>query len=90
MPGTKENFVTIPWGDGTNDNIYMDFSKVAKGEPIQVSSDDNSSTQERGKVFEFKGKTDDSGQFQASAYLKVVQQVDNSLVATFEISPSIY
>ena len=90
MP-TGNNFVTIPWADGTNDNLYMDFSKLETGEPIQLSSDDNSSKKERAKIFEFKGNAVPSqSQYQASAFLKVVQQVDGSIVASFDMSDSIY
>lgn len=90
MP-TGNNFVTIPWADGTNDNLYMDFSKLETGEPIQLSSDDNSSKKERAKIFEFKGNVVPSqSQYQASAFLKVVQQVDGSIVASFDMSYSIY
>lgn len=88
---TGNNFVTIPWADGTNDNLYMDFSKLETGEPIQLSSDDNSSKKERAKIFEFKGNVVPSqSQYQASAFLKVVQQVDGSIVARFDMSDSIY
>lgn len=90
MP-TGNNFVTIPWADGTNDNLYMDFSKLEAGEPIQLSSDDNSSKKERAKIFEFKCNVVPSqSQYQASAFLKVVQQVDGSIVASFDMSDSIY
>lgn len=90
MP-TGNNFVTIPWADGTNDNLYMDFSKLETGEPIQLSSDDNSSKKERAKIFDFKGNVVPSqSQYQASAFLKVVQQVDGSIVARFDMSDSIY
>lgn len=90
MP-TGNNFVTIPWADGTNDNLYMDFSKLETGEPIQLSSDDNSSKKERAKIFEFKGNVVPSqSQYQASAFLKAVQQVDGSIVASFDMSDSIY
>lgn len=90
MP-TGNNFVTIPWADGTNDNLYMDFSKLETREPIQLSSDDNSSKKERAKIFEFKGNVVPSqSQYQASAFLKVVQQVDGSIVASFDMSDSIY
>lgn len=90
MP-TGNNFVTIPWADGTNDNLYMDFSKLETGEPIQLSSDDNSSKKERAKIFEFKGNVvPPQSQYQASAFLKVVQQVDGSIVASFDMSDSIY
>lgn len=90
MP-TGNNFVTIPWADGTNDNLYMDFSKLETGEPIQLSSDDNSSKKERAKIFEFKDNVVPSqSQYQASAFLKVVQQVDGSIVASFDMSDSIY
>lgn len=88
---TGNNFVTIPWADGTNDNLYMDFSKLGAGEPIQLSSDDNSSKKERAKIFEFKGNVVPSqSQYQASAFLKVVQQVDGSIVASFDMFDSIY
>lgn len=90
MP-TGNNFVTIPWADGTNDNLYMDFSKLEAREPIQLSSDDNSSKKKRAKIFEFKGNVVPSqSQYQASAFLKVVQQVDGSIVASFDMSDSIY
>ena len=90
MP-TGNNFVTLPWADGTNDNLYMDFSKLETGEPIQLSSDDNSSKKERAKIFEFKGNVVPSqSQYQASALLKVVQQVDGSIVASFYMYGSIY
>lgn len=85
------NFVTIPWADGTNDNIYMDFSKLESGEPIQLSSDENSSGIERAKIMEFKGNVIPSESlYQASAFLKVVQQVDGSIVVNFDMSDSIY
>ena len=88
---TGNNFVTIPWADGTNDNLYMDFSKLETGEPIQLSSDDNSSKKERAKIFEFKGNVVPSqSQYQASAFLKVVQQVVGSIVASFDMCDSIY
>lgn len=53
MP-TGNNFVTIPWADGTNDNLYMGFSKLGAGEPIQLSSDDNSSKRKELKFLSSK------------------------------------
>lgn len=32
---------TIPWGDGTSDNIYLDFAASAGDQQVLVSSDAN-------------------------------------------------
>ena len=51
----------------------------------------NPTKKERAKIFEFKGNVVPSqSQYQASAFLKVVQQVDGSIVASFDMSDSIY
>ncbi len=94
MPNTEGQFVTIPWDDGTRDNFYMDFSKIFFNETeIIVSSDHNNSGMQRSRVLAFKGTvpiTEEESKLQAVAYLKVVQQADSSVVASFELTPSIY
>ena len=87
-----ENLITIPWGDGTEDNFYMDFSNAANDQSIVVSSDENKTGLMRTKVLSFKGAMPDGTipEAQAVAYLKVVQQVDGLIVATFDNSYSIY
>lgn len=90
MPDGK--FVSIPWGDETQDCFYMDFSSIVNSNIIRVSSDTNSSGKERTKILVFKGAMPDgsSPEYQASAYLKVVQQIDGLVVATFENVTSVY
>lgn len=84
----QNTFVAIPWADGTTDYIYLNFSKVESTGIISVSSDSNNSGMERTKIFGFQGVNQEG--FQAVAYLRVLQQIDNLVVATFESQTSIY
>lgn len=83
--------ISIPWGDGTNQNFYLDFSNVQENGQILVTSDKNTQGIQRVKVIGFKGilseKVDNN---QPIAYLQVLQQTDNSVVATFDSNVSIY
>ena len=86
--------ISIPWGDGTNQNFYLDFSNVQENGQILVTSDKNTQGIQRVKVIGFKGisggisgKVDNN---QPIAYLQVLQQTDNSIVATFDSNVSIY
>ena len=87
----QNTFVAIPWADGTTDYIYLNFSKVESTGIISVSSDSNNFGMERTKIFGFQGVIPANQEgFQAIAYLRVLQQVDNLVVATFESQTSIY
>lgn len=90
MPGGK--YVTIPWSDGTSDNLYLDFSTIVEDYTVTVSSDKNTTGVERYKILKFKGAMPDGStpEYQAEAYLKLVQQVDDLVIATFENNTSIY
>nr|DAJ30138.1 MAG TPA: hypothetical protein [Caudoviricetes sp.] len=94
MPESKQDtnqFVSIPWEDGTADNFYLNFSYVISTGTITISSDKNSSNIVRTKTLVFKGATDDETQnTQASVYLHITQQVNNLVVATFVDTTSIY
>lgn len=92
--------ISIPWNDGTNQNFYLDFSNVQENGQILVTSDKNTQGIQRVKVIGFKGiseKVDNNQPIaykvdnnQPIAYLQVLQQTDNSIVATFDSNVSIY
>lgn len=75
--------ISIPWGDGTNQYFYLDFSKIQENDQVLVTSDKNTQGIQRVKVIGFKGISE-------IAYLQVLQQTDNSIVATFDSNVSIY
>ena len=81
----------IPWGDGTNQNFYLDFSNVQENGQILVTSDKNTNGIQRVKVIGFKGISEQVDNNQPIAYLQVLQQVDNTkVVATFDSIKSLY
>ena len=81
----------IPWGDGTNQNFYLDFSNVQENGQILVTSDKNTQGIQRVKVIGFKGISEKVDNNQPIAYLQVLQQVDNTkVVATFDSIKSLY
>ena len=80
----------IPWGDGTNQNFYLDFSNVQENGQILVTSDKNTNGIQRVKVIGFKGISEQVDNNQPIAYLQVLQQTDNSIVATFDSIKSLY
>ena len=85
--------ISIPWGDGTNQNFYLDFSNIQENGQILVTSDKNTNGIQRVKVIGFKGvseQVDNNQPNQPIAYLQVLQQTDNSIVATFDSNVSIY
>ena len=87
-------YVPIPWEDGTRDFFYLDFSKIAAGDTIiPVSSDLNNTGVERTKVIRFQGVEPNENSpegAQAQAVLRIVQQADNLVIATFTQTYSIY
>ena len=83
--------ISIPWGDGTNQNFYLDFSNVQENGQILVTSDKNTNGIQRVKVIGFKGISEQIDNNQPIAYLQVLQQVDNTkVVATFDSIKSLY
>lgn len=80
--------ISIPWGDGTNQYFYLDFSKIQENNQILVTSDKNTMGIQRVKVIGFKGISEKV--YQPIAYLQVLQQTDNNIVATFDSNVSIY
>ena len=83
--------ISIPWGDGTNQYFYLDFSKIQENNQILVTSDKNTQGIQRVKVIGFKGISEKVDNNQPIAYLQVLQQTDNTrVVATFDSIKSLY
>lgn len=87
--------IAIPWDDGSGDNLYMDFSRMEEtNNTIYLSSDENNTQIARTKIIKFQGDPKSGnlpeGVNQAPAVLRVVQQIDNYIVATFSDTYSIY
>ena len=82
--------ISIPWGDGTNQYFYLDFSKIQENDQLLVTSDKNTQGIQRVKVIGFKGISEKVDNNQPIAYLQVLQQTDNSVVATFDNKKSLY
>ena len=92
MPESKANIIAeIPWGDGTNQYFYLDFSKIQENDQVLVTSDKNTQGIQRVKVIGFKGISEKVDNNQPIAYLQVLQQTDNTrVVATFDNKKSLY
>lgn len=93
MPGSQT--VAIPWDDGSGDNLYMDFTRLDEtNDTVFLSADYNNTGSSRTKIIKFQADPDGdqspSGVSQAPAVLRVVQQPDNLIVATFEGYYSVY
>ena len=82
--------ISIPWGDGTNQYFYLDFSKIQENDQVLVTSDKNTQGIQRVKVIGFKGISEKVDNNQPIAYLQVLQQTDNNVVATFDNKKSLY
>ena len=82
--------ISIPWGDGTNQYFYLNFSKIQENDQVLVTSDKNTQGIQRVKVIGFKGISEKVDNNQPIAYLQVLQQTDNSVVATFDNKKSLY
>lgn len=76
--------VTIPWGDGSGDNFYIDYTGIEGSSESIITSDINRTGVERRKtlVFRTTAAVVTTAQ-QAEAYLTVVQKTDGLIVATF-------
>lgn len=84
------NYFEIPWDDGSGDKFYVDFSQLTSDNPlILVTSDENNTSIERTKILRFRGSVT-TNYPQADTILRVTQQVDNLVIATFENHTSVY
>ena len=82
-----DNILKIPWGDNTEDSIYLDFSKASQG-IIEYTSDYNWTETDRTKVIKLQGASKQYSQ--AAMYLKLYQKPNHLVVASFDQSISIY
>lgn len=76
--------VTIPWGDGSGDNFYIDYTGVEGSSESLITSDINQTGVERRKTMVFRTTTlNVVTALQAEAYLTVIQKTDSLVVAMF-------
>lgn len=76
--------VTIPWGDGSGDNFYIDYTGVEGSSESLITSDINQTGVERRKTIVFRTTTSNVvTALQAGAYLTVIQKTDSLVVAMF-------
>lgn len=76
--------VTIPWGDGSGDNFYIDYTGVKGSSESLITSDINQTGVERRKTLVFRTTTSNVvTALQSEAYLTVIQKTDSLVVAMF-------
>lgn len=76
--------VTIPWGDGSGDNFYIDYTGVEGSSESLITSDINQTGVERRKTIVFRTTISNVvTALQAEAYLTVIQKTDSLVVAMF-------
>lgn len=76
--------VTIPWGDGSGDNFYIDYTGVEGSSESLLTSDINQTGVERRKTIVFRTTISNVvTALQVEAYLTVIQKTDSLVVAMF-------
>lgn len=76
--------VTIPWGDGSGDNFYIDYTGVEGSSESLITSDINQTGVERRKTIVFRTTTSNVvTALQSETYLTVIQKTDSLVVAMF-------
>ena len=76
--------VTIPWGDGSGDNFYIDYTGVEGSSESLITSDINQTGVERRKTLVFRTTT--SNVVTALQTDSLVVAMFNNTVATFGTS----
>lgn len=71
--------ITIPWDDGSGDNIYLTYQSASGDQIIQVSSDANTGYTERTRDITF---TATAGNTTISRVLTVVQEGKDIVIIT--------
>lgn len=76
--------VTIPWGDGTTDKIYMTWNDATLPGtvPVDITSDPNYTGKQREHTTTFIGKGPVGGQ-DVSKICKIIQTTDNLVIAVY-------
>lgn len=69
---------TIPWGDGSGDNIYLTYPSASGNQTVEVTSDANTGYSDRTKEITFTTTTGN-----ATATLTVTQSSKNIIIITF-------
>lgn len=81
--------IPVSWDDGTEENLYLDFSDINDG-TVKVFSDKNSNGIQRQKTIGFKGVNITTNDIIPIAYLQIIQLSDDTIVASFDSNISIY
>ena len=68
---------TIPWGDGSGDNIYLTYPSASGDQTVTVTSDANAGASSRSKNITFSVT---AGQTTISRTLTVVQAASGDLI----------
>lgn len=76
---------TIPWGDGSGDNIYLTYPSASGDQTVQVTSDANGSSASRSKTISFQ-----SGVGNITKTLTVNQEGATPTEHTIRLIPSTY
>lgn len=81
--------ITVPWGDTTHDNFYLDFINIENKE-VLVTSDENSSGITRKK--EISLQVSDNNHPNSIIYIQIVQEVQGTLfpLVTFNKVAAVY
>lgn len=75
---------TIPWGDGSGDNFYIDYTGIEGSSESLIISDINQTGVERRKTLVFRTTISNVvTALQSEAYLTVIQKTDSLVVAMF-------
>lgn len=83
--------ITIPWDDGSGDNLYLDLTSILSTSETIVTSDKNLTGFDRKKTLIFKGESGNTAESDRNgAYLTIIQRTDSSIVASFEGIVSMY
>lgn len=80
--------ITIPWDDGSGDNLYIESTGQPGNNELPITSDFNDTGFERRKTLIFK--TQSNGKLPSEAYLTVIQKTDNLIVAIYDNIGSSY
>lgn len=81
--------LTIPWDDGSGDNMYIEFTGQPGNTELPITSDVNESGYERRKTLVFK-TTNTGNTLPSEAYLTIVQKTGNLVVAIYDNIGSTY
>ena len=79
--------ITLPWNDGSGNNIYLDFNTLATLSEVGVSSDPNLTGIPRSRTLCLNTHSDSP---YSKLWMTITQAVDDMVTAVFETTLSVY